>query len=64
MDISDIASLSASLSQAKTREAVSTTVLKKAMDIEAQSALQLLQALPQPMASNTPSLGNNINTFA
>lgn len=64
MDISGIASLSTSLSQAKISDEISLSVLKKAMDIEAQSALQLLQALPQPASSNPPNLGNSINTFA
>ena len=63
-DVSDIANLSTSLSQARTREAVSVTVLKKAMDAEAQSALQLLQALPKPAPSNPPNLGNSVDTFA
>jgi len=64
MDISATANLSSSLSQAKTGDAVAITVLKKALDIQAQGALQLIQALPQPMTSSPPNLGNSVNTFA
>lgn len=66
MDISNVGSVAQAatqLSQARTVDAVSVAVLKKAMDIEAQSAAQLLQALPQ-VTSNPPHLGNNVNTFA
>jgi hypothetical protein len=56
--------VSSALSQAKTGDAVAISVLKKTMDIQAQSALQLLQALPQPAPSRTPGLGENVNTFA
>ncbi|MBK7416392.1 MAG: YjfB family protein [Dechloromonas sp.] len=38
------------------RDAVQVAVLKKAMDIEKQSAVQLLQAIP----SNPAHLGNNV----
>ena len=60
MDVSAVSSLSSMLSQAQTGDAVSTLVLKKAMDIEASSALQLLQAVPQ-VPSNPPNLGNSID---
>lgn len=65
MDVSSIGSLSSALSQAKTADAVNTLVLKKAMDIQAQSAMQLLAALP-PVAGtgNPPNLGNSIDVKA
>lgn len=63
MDISSIGSLSSALSQANTGDAVSTLVLKKAMDIQAQTAAQLLQALPQ-IPSNPANLGNGIDVKA
>nr|MBL8409944.1 YjfB family protein [Dechloromonas sp.] len=63
MDVSSIGSASTALSQAQTGDAVATLVMKKAMDIQAQSALQLLQALPQ-VASNPPNLGNSIDVKA
>lgn len=47
---------------------VPTMMLKKALDIQSQSALQLINSIPQPpqtSAANLPShLGQNINTTA
>jgi hypothetical protein len=63
-NISSIASTATQMSQAKTADAVSMAVLKKAMDIETQSAAQLLQALPPVASTNPPNLGNNVNTMA
>ena len=60
MDVSSIGSLSTALSQAQTGDAVSTLVLKKAMQIQEQNALPLLQALPQ-VPNNKPNLGNTVN---
>ncbi|HZW24897.1 MAG TPA: YjfB family protein [Gallionella sp.] len=47
-------------------DAVGLSVLKKAIDIEAQSAMALIAALPQPPqpANLPPHLGRNINTTA
>lgn len=63
MDVSSIGSLSSALSQARTGDAVNILVLKKAMAIQAQSALQLLEALPQT-ANNPPNLGASIDVRA
>ena len=63
MDVTALASSSTALSQAQTGDAVGIAVLKKAMDIQAQSAMQLLQALPQPY-SNPPNLGNSVDVRA
>jgi hypothetical protein len=63
MDIANVSSLSTALSQAKSGDAVGTLVLKKALDIQAQSAAQLIQALPQA-ASNPPNLGNSVDVKA
>lgn len=63
MDLSGIGSLSTALSQSQTGDAVSTLVLKKAMQIQEESALQLLQALPQP-PSNPAHLGQNVDVKA
>ena len=60
MDVSAIASLATEMSQNQTAQAVQIAVLKKAMDIEAQSAMQLLEAVP----SNPQHLGNNVDLFA
>jgi hypothetical protein len=64
MDVNSIASASTELSQVRTTDAVDIAVLRKALDIQEQSAMQLIQALPQPAASNPPNLGNSVNTFA
>jgi hypothetical protein len=63
MDIGSIGSLSTALGQAKTGDAVAILVLKKALDVQAQTALQLLQAVP-PAASNPPNLGNSVDVRA
>ena len=63
MDILSVGSLTSALTQATTSDAVNTLVLRKAMDIEAQTALQLLQAVPQ-LPSNPPNLGNPIDIKA
>lgn len=60
MDISSVGSLTTALTQTQNGDAVSTLVLKKAIDIQEQGALQLLQALPQ-VANNPPNLGNSID---
>lgn len=64
MDTSAIASLATDMSQARVADAVQIAVLKKAMDIGASSALQLLEALPAPTpVSNPAHLGNSVDTF-
>jgi hypothetical protein len=64
MDVTAIASLATDMSQARTAEAVQITVLKKALDIQAQGALQLIQAASQVISTNPPNLGNQIDTMA
>jgi len=62
MDVANIAKLSSSMAETGIRQEVGVSMLKKAMDIEKNTAAQLLQALPQP---NLPAhLGNTINTKA
>ena len=60
MDVSSIAALATDMSQTQTEQAVQVAVLKKAMDMQEQSALQLLQAVPV----NPPHLGNSVDVFA
>jgi hypothetical protein len=67
MDVSSIAAVASDMSQARTAEAVQLTVLKKAMDIEAQGAMQLVAAaasVVSAVAKNPSHLGQNIDTFA
>jgi hypothetical protein len=59
MDVTTAASLSSQVSLMKVGDAVGLTVLKKAIDLQAQGALQLLEAIPQP--NNPPNLGNSID---
>lgn len=61
---SSIASAASQMSEARTGDAVAIAVLKKAMDIQAQGAAQLIQALPPVPAVNPPNLGNAVNTYA
>lgn len=65
MDIS--MNTSTALAQ-NTNDAVGITVLKKAIDLESQSAMALINAIPQPpqqSSANLPlNLGQNINTTA
>lgn len=57
----------ASLAGQSTGDAVGLSVLKKAMDLQAQSAVALISALPQPQKNTVnlpPNLGQNVNTTA
>lgn len=67
MDISGINS-SAAIANAPvdTGDAVQLTVLKKAMTIEAQGAMQLVAAAAQVgnNFNNPPNLGKGVDTFA
>lgn len=67
MDISGASNIG-TLSGQATGDAVGLQVLKKAMDIQAQSAMALIDALPQPTkpsSANLPAhLGQNVNTTA
>jgi hypothetical protein len=64
MDISGITSLGTSMSQSKAVDEVQIAVLKKAMDVSAQGALQLIQAASNVIPSNPPHLGRQIDTVA
>ena len=63
MDVTNIAKLSTSMAETGIRQEVGVTMLKKAMDIEAASAAQMIASLPQPQ-NLPPHLGNTINTKA
>jgi len=64
MDVSNIASAATEMAQTSTVQAVQLAVLKKAMDVEAQGAMALVQAASQAIPVNPPNLGNNVDTFA
>ena len=64
MDISAVALAATEMNQSGTANAVQLAVLKKAMDIQAQAALELIQAVSPAKTSNPPNLGNQVDTFA
>lgn len=65
MDVSSIAKLATSIAETGTRQDVSLAVFKKAQQIEAATATQLLDALPAVQSANLPAhLGNKIDTTA
>ena len=66
MEVSAINSASTALQAANTKQEVSMAVLKKAINIGAEGALSLIQAIPNNQsAQNLPAhLGNKINTTA
>jgi len=66
MDVSSIASLATSIAETGNKQAVGIEVLKKAQQIQASTAAQLINAVQSaPAVQNLPSnLGNNINTTA
>lgn len=61
MNIGSASGVSSALTQGS--DAASISVLKKAMDIEAQSAQQLIEAIPQA-TNNPPNLGNGVDVRA
>lgn len=63
MDVSGMGSVSSAMTQEQTGVAAAMLVLKKAIDIEANNATQLLQTLPQ-VSSNPPNLGNSVDIRA
>ena len=69
MDVTSLATLATHMRQAELDSAVQVAVLQKALNIESQAALQLLQAAGQSMAmtatsNNPPHLGNIIDSYA
>lgn len=67
MDVMGIARLSTGMAETANRQDVGIAVLKKAQDIQANTAAQLLDAVQAsaPAQQNLPPhLGNHINTTA
>jgi len=66
MDVTGIggSSTAALAARADVTSPVQMAVLKKALLIEGQSALQLVQSVAQTSYNNPPNLGNNIDTHA
>jgi hypothetical protein len=49
--------------QSSTADSVNMLVLKKAMDLQATTAMTLLQTLPQPALATQGNVGTRVNTF-
>lgn len=69
MDIANSTSVAAattaSQAQSETAEAVGLLVLRKALDVQAQGAMALLNALPQqPALATEGALGRHLNVYA
>lgn len=65
MDVNTIASQAMAMSIQQTRDAIGIAVLKKALEVQANNAMALIDALQQPAsANNPPNLGNTIDTTA
>ncbi|HEU6454448.1 MAG TPA: YjfB family protein [Roseateles sp.] len=71
MNIANSTGVSAAVNSAASSDlgtvqgAASTLVLKKALEVQAQGAIALLNALPQqPALATQGSLGRNLNVFA
>lgn len=69
MDISanGAVSMALAMQQANTHQQVQVSMFKKALDVQTQGALALLEALPAPTPSNKglpANLGNHINVTA
>ncbi len=66
MDITDIANTATTMSDAYIQQASGTAVFKKALDIGADNAKVLIEALPDvaPTQNLPPHIGKNINTTA
>jgi hypothetical protein len=66
MDVMSIAKLATSIADTGTRQDVGIAMLKKAQDIQASSAAQLLDAVQAaaPAPNLPPHLGKHVNTTA
>ena len=59
-----LAMLATSLSQSKLEGAADVAVLKKAIDIQEQSATQLIESLPSPTQGLPANVGTQLNVTA
>lgn len=64
MDVAGIAAVATDMAQTRAQGEVQMTVLKKAIDIQAQGAMQLIQAAAQVIPTNPPHLGNQVDVHA
>lgn len=65
MDVASIAAAASANAMAEVQHEAAVSVLKKTMDIQQQSAMQPLQAIPQPPApASVGTAGGYIDTWA
>lgn len=65
MSVNNFVSMAVDMKVAQTAQQVQVEVLRKALDIQEQTATQLIQAVPQPKpAANPPNLGQNVDAYA
>jgi hypothetical protein len=65
MEASAIAAMASSNALAQVQQEASVEVLRKALDIQGESAMQLLQAIPRPAAPPVGSTaGGIVDTWA
>jgi hypothetical protein len=69
MDVSANGAVNAAMQQQQVyaQQEAQVSMLKKAMDVQTQGALSLIESLPTPVPSTQglpPNLGNNINVTA
>lgn len=66
MDVMGIAKLATSIAETGTRQEVGIAMLKRAQDIQATTATQLLESVQAaaPAQNLPPHLGNHVNTTA
>jgi hypothetical protein len=66
MDVMGIAKLATSIAETGTRQDVGIAMLKKAQDLQASTATQLLDAVQSasPAPNLPPHLGKHVNTTA
>lgn len=66
MDISQISSAASMLQSQQTGSEVGISVLKKALQVQSETALQLINSVAQPQQTSSPTatLGNNIDVKA
>jgi hypothetical protein len=63
MDVSSVAGYSAQMAQSRASDTASLMMLKKAMDLQAESAMTLIDSV-RSSASLPSHIGQNVNTVA
>lgn len=64
MEVSSIAAYASANAMQQLQQQVSVALLKKAMEVQGQAALQLLEALPQAAPAASGPTGTVIDTYA